>query len=445
MGSEAISLEDLFPEGATCQNCRDGDDEDAIAYCHTCKRRLCDDCLTFHKKQVDTCEHRIVDSPRAEELKNLYMCDHHNDKALNYFCKICNTPICQHCQMTRCSGHELVVSTDIKKEMKELLVRVRDNKDLFAHHAEYIKATLDANEDAHNQCEAEINHAFDTVIEELEKNRKELLTKLKRETTANKDRVEQHREYVNSTIDEMDSIIGHAEKLLSTKKDAKLMVHKTKTSAELEGRASQEWSKAMATFRSWQLDHKEKEDYASRFGRLLPKPRQDAIKVIDLSEARVGIKNVFKIIADIDDQFGSYDDNTVTNFVSVRIVFSPLNQNYNTVVRRDMSREGNVWTVSYFLRQHGTVNIHVSVCNVPARREPFTLRTNPSRQEIKVGDKVVRGPDWKWENQDGGKGNRGVVVDIKRKGWVIVKWDKTRHDYRFGAQDAFDLEVVPQP
>ena len=59
-----------------------------------------------------------------------------------------------------------------------------------------------------------------------------------------------------------------------------------------------------------------------------------------------------------------------------------------------------------------------------------------------MGDTVVRGPDWKWENQDGGEGSKGVVTDIKRKGWVIVKWDKTKHDYRFGAQNAFDLEVV---
>ena len=29
-----------------------------------------------------------------------------------------------------------------------------------------------------------------------------------------------------------------------------------------------------------------------------------------------------------------------------------------------------------------------------------------------LGTRVVRGPDWKWENQDGGEGSVGTVVQI---------------------------------
>ncbi len=440
MESADISLEDVFPDGAACQNCTY--DEDAIAYCHTCKRRLCEECLAFHKRQVDTCGHPISDSPRAEELKQLYRCKQHDDKALDYFCKTCNLPICQHCQVTGCRGHELVVSTDIKKEMKELLERVKENKEQFSHHAEFIEARTTQNGDALNQCEGEINQAFDTMLKELESNRKTLLAQLHNETKKNRENVELQREYIKSVINEMEKTIEGAENLLSTKKDAKLMVNKARTCADLEGRASQIWTKAMATFRSWQLEHKDQQEYASRFSSLLPKPSRDAITVTNLTEARVGIKNVFTITAGISDQFDAYDPTTVTNFLSVRMVLQPTNQGYSTLVRRNIARKGNVWTVSYFLRQHGKVSISVSMCGVKVGGDEFSLHTDPERKEIKAGDTVVRGPDWKWENQDGGEGNKGVVVDLKRKGWVIVKWDKTKHDYRFGAQDAFDLEVV---
>ncbi|XP_057380632.1 E3 ubiquitin-protein ligase MIB2-like [Daphnia carinata] len=66
-----------------------------------------------------------------------------------------------------------------------------------------------------------------------------------------------------------------------------------------------------------------------------------------------------------------------------------------------------------------------------------------------VGLRVVRGPDWKWGNQDGGDGNVGTVVEIGKPGspsspdkTVVVQWDAgARTNYRVGYQGAYDLRV----
>ena len=66
-----------------------------------------------------------------------------------------------------------------------------------------------------------------------------------------------------------------------------------------------------------------------------------------------------------------------------------------------------------------------------------------------VGLRVVRGPDWKWGNQDGGEGNVGTVVEIGKFGsltspdkTVVVQWDiGTRTNYRVGYQGSHDLRV----
>ncbi|EFX67755.1 hypothetical protein DAPPUDRAFT_261080 [Daphnia pulex] len=66
-----------------------------------------------------------------------------------------------------------------------------------------------------------------------------------------------------------------------------------------------------------------------------------------------------------------------------------------------------------------------------------------------VGLRVVRGPDWKWGNQDGGDGNIGTVVEIGKLGspsspdkTVVVQWDAgARTNYRVGYQGAYDLRV----
>lgn len=63
-------------------------------------------------------------------------------------------------------------------------------------------------------------------------------------------------------------------------------------------------------------------------------------------------------------------------------------------------------------------------------------------KEVNVGDIVERGPDWKHEDQDGGVGNRGIVMRFATSGLeVICKWENGREaNYRWGY--AYDLKVV---
>ena len=67
------------------------------------------------------------------------------------------------------------------------------------------------------------------------------------------------------------------------------------------------------------------------------------------------------------------------------------------------------------------------------------------------GIRVVRGPDWKWGDQDGGEGNAGTVyIDNSKRnteylqpGMVFVVWDATgiMDQYRCGHQGCYDLRV----
>ena len=63
---------------------------------------------------------------------------------------------------------------------------------------------------------------------------------------------------------------------------------------------------------------------------------------------------------------------------------------------------------------------------------------------IKVGDRVLRGPDWGWGNQDKDSVGTVVGVDVADCGaWVNVEWDagESNH-YRWGEDDKFDLRIV---
>ena len=435
--------ENLFPDGATCPNCVL--DEDAIAYCVQCKNLLCDECLVYHKRQVATHNHQILDSPKAEEIRQLYRCSIHGDKARDYFCKTCNTAICQHCATSSCKVHEIIVSTDVQKEMSDLLTQAKENRDQFYAHAEFIEAVMVQNDEALQNCEQEINVVFANLIKEFEDRKESALLRLHEETEKNRAKVARQKAYVQNTITEMEKTIKHANNLLSTKKDAKLMVNKTKTCAELEGRSLQNWATKSATVRSWQLEHKELIEYGARFSCLIPNPKVDAIVVEGLTNARIGMTNTFYITADIKDQLDVFNPDTVKNFLSVKIVFTPTNERASTLVRRTITNVENVWTVSYVLRQQGMAKVFVSLCGVQLEDHwPFTVNT--AKREVKVGDRVVRGLDWKWDNQDGGAGSKGRVVSIKKHGWINIKWDKNgkSDSYRWGAENSYDIQVVPE-
>ena len=66
-----------------------------------------------------------------------------------------------------------------------------------------------------------------------------------------------------------------------------------------------------------------------------------------------------------------------------------------------------------------------------------------------IGVRVVRGPNWKWGEQDGGKGNVGTVIstlegDPKPFGCrtVTVVWDSgIKAQFRAGPTGSFDLRV----
>jgi len=70
----------------------------------------------------------------------------------------------------------------------------------------------------------------------------------------------------------------------------------------------------------------------------------------------------------------------------------------------------------------------------------------PGQQDLpklQKNDRVVRGPSWKWGNQDGGEGSVGTVCKVKDNGWVEVKWDNgNSNSYRMGEDGKQDLVLV---
>ncbi|XP_062388294.1 putative HERC2-like protein 3 [Sardina pilchardus] len=63
---------------------------------------------------------------------------------------------------------------------------------------------------------------------------------------------------------------------------------------------------------------------------------------------------------------------------------------------------------------------------------------------MKIGTRIMRGQDWKWENQDGIPPGLGLVIgSLSESGWIRVRWDNGHiNSYRMGAEGKYDLKLA---
>ena len=110
------------------------------------------------------------------------------------------------------------------------------------------------------------------------------------------------------------------------------------------------------------------------------------------------------------------------------------------------------------VKEEGSVNPCKSVSKVTSvvkePTAPVTVVSEPvdkSRahykdgRNVRIGDRVIRGPDWVWGDSDGGVGGMGTVERFNKscKLHLLVKWDnKLKLVYKMGA-DHYDLQLAP--
>lgn len=75
------------------------------------------------------------------------------------------------------------------------------------------------------------------------------------------------------------------------------------------------------------------------------------------------------------------------------------------------------------------------------RRDRRQVRTQ--LKHFTQGSRVVRGVDWRWDDQDGSVASEGIITSEIHNGWIDVKWNHgLRNSYRMGAEGKFDLKLA---
>ncbi|XP_063433134.1 uncharacterized protein LOC134715126 [Mytilus trossulus] len=95
-------------------------------------------------------------------------------------------------------------------------------------------------------------------------------------------------------------------------------------------------------------------------------------------------------------------------------------------------------------------NGHNNIYRYEESSNTFNLRrVNEKRilvdEMIAVGCRVVRGEDWRYQDDDGGFGTVGTVLNVKPEGRAVVRWDSKKMGiYKMGYNGFFEVIVVDE-
>ena len=179
-----------------CEACyRDGDQIQAEKFCLSCKERLCNMCVKYHRRLLADA-HKVVTfddikySPVTVVLGNL--CQKHKEKKIKYFCKTHSLPCCTTCAFTehrKCADVETVAETAERFRVEEY-GKLTDNMENLEKELMSIKEELEKNvsdiEEKSEKLTEEAEESYTKMQRHLEKLKNNYLDQLSRKTKESK-------------------------------------------------------------------------------------------------------------------------------------------------------------------------------------------------------------------------------------------------------------------
>ena len=190
------------PAAAKCESCRQ--DNDAMAFCGTCNRHLCETCRNYHQIAMDFESHEVkplkdLHSSSSEDDSQIvthytWKCCKHKDadqaKGLTYvtiYCEECDLMICNKCAIVEPHGNHKKFEASVVIDEQEYKPRIKKQEQnveqveakftAFTSEMEALQKSLKEHQD---DAITQIDKKLKVIHEKLEKEKEVLLEKVDR-------------------------------------------------------------------------------------------------------------------------------------------------------------------------------------------------------------------------------------------------------------------------
>ena len=242
---DVLAIKECKTSQVRCGNCDKKSAESS--YCFHCCVFWCDECIIGHNIIRSNKDHRVLalkdfqDKDYEDVMKRPAFCpkEDHNKEELKYFCKDCETPVCQICVTLDHGGHNMKLIKEEaetqKTEMKSFIEKQRHN----------LQAKMNAVSQLDEDCatliqqgedvKREIQTFVDNLTAVIEANKKNILAEVENETSKSIESITRRKTEIERQMTAIKSSLEKAEKLFTRSTNAEIVQLKKSLDIIFEG------------------------------------------------------------------------------------------------------------------------------------------------------------------------------------------------------------------
>ena len=221
---DVLAIKECNTAGVKCGNCDKRRAE--TLYCFQCCSFWCAECISAHNIIRANKQHKTLalkdfqDQDIEAVLKRPAFCQtkNHENKELEFFCKVCQVPICNACAVTEHEGHAKVILETAANEKKlQIVSRIKSLKDIEQEKRNQVEKIEQDSIEVQVQV-ADVKSKVQTSAEQLiaiiEAKKQDIFNAVDKQAhdslkglTSKKDQIEDELKKIQSAIKRTDSLL----------------------------------------------------------------------------------------------------------------------------------------------------------------------------------------------------------------------------------------------
>ena len=386
---DVLAIKECKKTQVKCGNCDKKRSE--VSYCFQCCIFYCDQCVAAHNILRRNREHRVLaikdfhDKDYEDVLKRPVFCSRqdHQEEELKYYCKECETTLCQTCFALDHGGHalklikeeaetqKLEIKSVIEMHRKKLEAKMKEVTQLDEDYAKMIHQNEIVKRDAQRFA--------DNLIKSIQAKLQNIITSVENQTKKTLKSLTAKRSEIQHQISVLESSLNEADKLLKRSTTAEIVQLKKSLPTIFQGNqtepivydsSSQEALIFVENQKIHDIVNMEEIGFLKKANRT--KPIESLVEGEGLKEGTIARKAQFNLITRNAERKQWYDEQ---NRVTVEIK-DEQGQECVTDVRIDDNKNG-FYNISYYPRVQGTFKHFVKVNGQHIGGSPFTVIVKP--------------------------------------------------------------------
>ena len=387
---DVLAIKECKKTQVKCGNCDKKRSE--VSYCFQCCIFYCDQCVAAHNILRRNREHRVLaikdfqDKDYEDVLKRPVFCSRqdHQEEELKYYCKECETTLCQTCFALDHGGHalklikeeaetqKLEIKSVIEMYRKKLEAKMKEVTQLDEDYAKMIQQNEIVKRDAQRFA--------DNLIKSIQAKLQNIITSVENQTKKSLESLTAKRSEIQHQISVLESSLNEVDKLLKRSTTAEIVQLKKSLPTIFQGGiqtepivydpSSQEALVFAQNQKMRDIVNIEEIGFLKEANRT--KPIESLVEGEGLKEGTVARKAQFNLITRNEERKQCYDER---DRVTIEIKDEQERECVTEVQIND--NENGIYKITYYPRVHGTLKLLVKVNGEHISCSPFTVILKP--------------------------------------------------------------------